>query len=397
MKLRSSLNLLIFTLALTACATASTPTQAPPVPPTATPIIFPTDTPTALPTDTATPLPTSTPTPTASPTPTLFVLPGTPLPPPPAPIQVENAANVSALALWNEPAVVDMAWTPDGRLLAVANQETINLYDINSRQAIRTLYPSTRELVQIAFSPNGRWLVSGSRRGSMEEGFFSTLEIWVGPDWKPLGILYDVPLALSKLEFSPDSKTLALAFTSPVYEDNLIEFLSTINWQIIEQLQPGTVLDVAFSMGGRQIAVAPNRYAIRFWDFDEVDWIMTHHTSFTGAVTRMSFSPDTVSFGSAHYDGVIRLWDLATGAPLLLISTEEVVEDIDFSPDGRLLASGGSYQNAYVRLWDVSTGALLRTLEGHHDGVAQVLFSPDRQYLVSASYSGEIRLWGHRR
>ena len=397
MSLRIFLITLIFAYGVSACGSGSTPSLQPSGTPTSTTIIFPTDTPTGLPTNTATPAPSLTPTHTASPTPTLFVLPGTALPPAPEPILVENAENVSALAAWNETAVADMSWTADGRVLAVANQETINLYDISSRQVIRTLYPRTKELVQIAFSPDGRWLISGSRRGSMEEGFFSTLELWVGPDWKPLGILYDVPRALSRLEFSPDSKTLAIAFSSSVYEDNLVEFLSTINWQINEELHTGTALDVAFALGGRQIAVTPDRYAIRIWDFDELDWIMTKHTSFTGAVTRMSYSPDALTFGSGHYDGKIRIWDIESGTPLLIISTEEVVRDIDFSPDGLLLASGGSFQNAFVRLWDVRSGALLRTLEGHSGGIIQVLFSPDGQYLVSASYNGQLRLWGNRR
>jgi len=364
--------------------------------PTATAIIVPTFTPIEEPTETPTLIPTITPTNTASPTPTLYVLEGTTLPPPVAPILVENASDVSALATWHEPTVVDMTWTPDGRFLAVANQETINLYDIQTRQIVRTLYPSTKDLVQIAFSPNGKWFISGSRRGSLEEGFFSTIEIWYGPDWKPLGILYDVPRALSRLEFSLDSEKLAMAFTSHVYEENLIEFLSTINWQIIDQLKPGPVLDIAFSLDGSQIAISPDRYAINMWDFNEEEWIETIFTSFTGAVTRMSYSPDGITFGSARYDGTIRLWDMEIGEQLLIINSEEVIEDLDFSPDGRLIASGGSYQNAYVRLWDASTGALLRTLAGHMDGVIQILFSPSGYYLISASYDGQLILWGLR-
>ena len=264
------------------------------------------------------------------------------------------------------------------------------------REVLRTLHPRGKELIQIAFSPDGNWLVVGSRRGSLEEGFYSTIELWLGPDWKPLGILYDVPLALSKLAFTPDSLALAMAFTSPVYEDNFVQFLSTINWQVVDELETGTVLDVDFYPAGGMMSVSPNRYAVRIWDFNEEDWIFTQHTSFTGAITRMAFSPDAATFGTGHYDGEIRLWDIETAELLVLMIAEEVIEDIGFSPDGRLLASGGSYQNQNVRLWDVSTGRLLNTLGGHMDGVTQVLFSPDGQYLVSASYDGQLILWGIR-
>jgi WD40 repeat protein len=68
------------------------------------------------------------------------------------------------------------------------------------------------------------------------------------------------------------------------------------------------------------------------------------------------------------------------------------VRAVAFSPDGRLLASGGSDDDT-VRLWDPATGATVQTLEGHSDSVLPVAFSPNGQLLASGSYDHTVRLW----
>jgi WD40 repeat protein len=135
---------------------------------------------------------------------------------------------------------------------------------------------------------------------------------------------------------------------------------------------------------------------LKVWDLTKKDWLFTLHTSFTGAVNRLAFSPDGQTLASGHYDGTIRVWDMQAGGLLFTIQTDEVIESLVFSPDGQMLASGGSYANSFVRLWDAHNGALLNTLEGNTSGVGYLLFSPDSRYLVSGSYDGMLRLWGVR-
>lgn len=239
-------------------------------------------------------------------------------------------------------------------------------------------------------------MVSASRRGSESEGFQSSLELWLGPDWKPMGLLYDAPRAISNLNFSPNGLNMATTFASPIEDQNSLEIWSTTGWQITGTVSTGIALQSTFAPGSFLLAVTPDRYAIRVWNIVEETWQYSLFTSFTGAVTQIAFSPDGGVLASGHYDGVIRIWDMRTGTEIWNISTGAVVESLAFSSDGRLLASGGSFEDSLVRIWDAGNGELLRELAGHPVGVVKLLFSPDSQFLVSASYDGMVRLWGIR-
>ncbi|MBO3460805.1 tetratricopeptide repeat protein [Aetokthonos hydrillicola Thurmond2011] len=70
----------------------------------------------------------------------------------------------------------------------------------------------------------------------------------------------------------------------------------------------------------------------------------------------------------------------------------DIVWGVSFSPDNQLLASGSTDRT--VKLWR-SDGGLLQTLNGHSDAVTSVSFSPDGKLLASASLDKTIRLW-HR-
>lgn len=65
------------------------------------------------------------------------------------------------------------------------------------------------------------------------------------------------------------------------------------------------------------------------------------------------------------------------------------VDDVAYSPDGRLLASGGGV----ARLWEARSGRLLFTLSGHTKQVHRVIFSPEGSRLATSSFDGSVRVW----
>ena len=96
---------------------------------------------------------------------------------------------------------------------------------------------------------------------------------------------------------------------------------------------------------------------------------------------------------AAAHDKTVRLWDPATGGQQRILNRPPFrgPHSVAFSPDGRLLASGGTDKT--VRLWDPATGTQQRILTGHRTGVNSVAFSPDGRLLASGGNDKTVRLW----
>lgn len=114
-------------------------------------------------------------------------------------------------------------------------------------------------------------------------------------------------------------------------------------------------------------------------------------------VRDLKFSPDgKLILLSASRDATLKLWDLKDDGNMfktLKHSDNEWIMCCAWSPDAQWAASGGSGKEVYV--WRTESWTLHRKLVAHFHNVASCQFSPDGAMLASCSYDTSVILWDH--
>ena len=153
--------------------------------------------------------------------------------------------------------------------------------------------------------------------------------------------------------------------------------------------QTQAVRGVAFSRDGTTVASAGNDSTVKLWNVTTRSVIRTlEHDS---RVVAVQFSPDGKTLAS-HSDEVI-LWETATGVKIATLLRSYSAGSVAFSPDGTILAAGSPDNK--VRFWDISTGGEIATIAHGRigPGLYAVTFSLDGTLLASGSQDGKIKLW----
>ena len=202
----------------------------------------------------------------------------------------------------------------------------------------------------------------------------------------------------TSLAFSDDNVWLASGS-----EDGAAQVWSATNGIAIDVFRFGTNAVRFVAFGPRRTLIANSAGGTVSFDLMP-KWVLERvlgdgesTSRITDRVMALDFSPDGKTLASGGGEptrgGEILLWNVSDGTLIRSLTNvhSDVVFGLDFSPDGKHLVSGGA--DKFVRVTDVLSGTTTKSLEGHTHHVLSVSWKRDGRTIASAGADNVIKVW----
>ena len=274
------------------------------------------------------------------------------------------------------------ALSPNGRTLVAfyESERVVRFYDTQTGKP-RILDPGhTMEVYSVAFSPDCRWLASGSGD--------TTVRVWDLATGTSRHKLEGHAALVGAVAFSPDSKLLASGS-----HDGTIALWDPFTGAQLRRLNGHSrESTVRFSPDGKFVAAGTTDGGVRMWSVRNGEEARMLKGLHQGLVRCLAFSADGKQMATGGQDGKLVITDLTSGKILQSFKRNTPIFTVEFAADGETVAAGYFPPEPVVRVWNLKDKDFV-SLQGHTDRVSTVSLRSDGRLAVTTSLDGSVRLW----